>query len=232
MGICMIFGAGERVTADRVMIPAADDLVIAADGGLVWLSELTDIAATFRPVLFIGDFDSFLDREEERGFNRDSVAKLCETFGTELIPLPVVKDDTDTGAAVAEGRKRGYQTFQIYGGTGGRWDHTIANCQLLANIARNGGRGFLVGAGLCAVAIHEETVRICGKPGTGFSVFSAGGTVEGVTIRGAKYELDGAPLSDDYALGVSNSFSASPAEIGCKKGTLLIVGEFLPNDCE
>ena len=232
MGICMIFGAGERVPVDRITKPASDDLVIAADGGLVWLSELSYACVEFRPDVFIGDYDSFTDREEQKDYDSDSVAKLCEVFGTEVIPLPVVKDDTDTGVAVSEGRKRGYRELQIYGGTGGRWDHTIANCQLLAHIAKDGGRGYLVGPKLSAVAIHEESITIRGKQGATVSVFSAGGTVEGVTIRGAKYELDGAALTDDYALGVSNSFTAAETVIGCKKGTLLIVGEFLPKDCD
>ncbi len=244
MGVCKIFGAGERVPESRIGKPENGDLVIAADGGYAWLCALAASEKAFLPKLFIGDFDSadaVLDSpegteseplEEAAQKAREAVVRSCERTGTAVIELPIVKDDTDTGVCVREGLARGYRIFEIYGGTGGRWDHTLANCQLLTHIAREGGRGYLVGPTLTAFALHEGSVRIRGVKGATVSAFSAGGVVSGVTITGAKYEVNEASLADDYALGVSNSFTAEETVFSCKKGTLLIVGEFLPKDCD
>ena len=222
--VCHIFGAGERVSAEALQRPADGDLVIAADGGYSWVTELASADEAFLADIFVGDFDSAAESAAE-------IRERCGKTGTTVVELPVVKDDTDTGVCVQEGAKRGYKTFYIYGGTGGRWDHTIANLQLLTHIAREGGRGFLIGAELCATTVNAgEKITIAGKPGGHLSVFSAGGNAEGVSIRGAKYETEDVTLRDDYALGVSNSFTAPETSIACKKGTLLVTGEFLPKD--
>ena len=47
--------------------------------------------------------------------------------------------------AVEHGQS-GYNTFVIYGATGGRLDHTITNLQLLHYIANHNGTGYLADA--------------------------------------------------------------------------------------
>ena len=91
--------------------PAENDFVIAADAGLRYL-EQDEILAD----LVIGDFDTL--KEIPTGAN--------------VVRLSCEKDDTDILAAVREGIKAGYAEFHIYGGTGGRIDHTLANLQVLA----------------------------------------------------------------------------------------------------
>lgn len=240
MKTCRIFGAGERVDGSLLERPQPGDLTIAADGGIAWLSQLSQTEPAFLPNRFVGDFDSV--SEEISALRR----RLAE-FGTELTELPVVKDDTDTGAAAELAGKLGYRRIVIYGGAGGnRFDHTIANLQLLTHLARCGIAGYLVGRDgcTCAVDASQKAMVIRGAEGKSFGVFSAGGTVTGVSIYGAKYELSEGTLKDDFALGVSNSFAAKEiglkaeegaivgTRISCKKGTLLITGEFLPKDCD
>ena len=255
MGICMIFGAGERVPKERIETTGCDsvkmtpcqtdlqtecisdgircdgkDLVIAADGGMDWIrEELTFL----KPDIFIGDMDSLSENVGAEVTEDDP--KRNEQDMT-VFKLPVEKDDTDMGAAVKIGLERGYKMFYLYGGTGGRWDHTIANLQLLKHIALSGGTGFLIGPGLTATVVHADgcgSRTIClsgrGKAGRPFSLFGMG-TAEGVTISGAKYEANGVTLADDYALGVSNETKGENARIRFSKGTLLIVGDFLPCD--
>ena len=119
MGVCKIFGAGERVPESRIGKPENGDLVIAADGGYAWLCALAASEKAFLPKLFIGDFDSadaVLDSpegteseplEEAAQKAREAVFRSCERTGTEVIELPIVKDDTDTGVCVREGLARG-----------------------------------------------------------------------------------------------------------------------------
>ena len=55
--------------------------------------------------------------------------------------LPTHKDDTDMLAAIRKGLGLGYRQFQIYGGLGGRLDHTIANIQCLLFLHNRGAKG-------------------------------------------------------------------------------------------
>ena len=133
-GICYIVGAGENYGID--FSPCADDFVIAADAGFQVLEQ-----HGINMDLVIGDFDSlsFVPKHPE------------------VIPLKKEKDDTDMRAAVLEGMKAGYETFHIYGGTGGRIEHTIANMQLLAELSSGGKRGFLFGRDYIITALTNGT---------------------------------------------------------------------------
>ena len=115
MGICYIVGAGD---CTETFIPHAGDLVIAADGGI---RHLTRMGIT--PDLFVGDFDSV----SSAGNSPTVLRHPCE------------KDDTDMALALREGEERGYRDFRLYGALGGsRFDHSIANLQLLLGAAARG----------------------------------------------------------------------------------------------
>ena len=203
-GICFIMGAGEY--GERIPHPAGGDLLIAADGGY---AVCRDRGLT--PDLVLGDFDSLGYRPEDRP----------------VISLPVVKDDTDMRAAVREGWQRGYRRFSLYGGAGGRrTSHTIANIQLLAEIADRGGQGEMIGAASRFTVIRNSTFVFGADAAGDLSVFSLSDRSEGVNIRGARYELTDAVLDNLFPLGVSNSFIGQSGEVSVHRGTLLILEEF------
>ncbi len=208
---CLIFGAGDSCTRNRITEIRDGDLVIAADGGYAWTQQ-----EAIPVQIVMGDMDSLT-----------SIAppEKCMRF-------PVEKDDTDMGLAVEEGRRFGCKEYYLYGGTGGRADHTMANYQLLVSLARNGERGYLVDNRMTATAITSGTIRICGKEGAVLSVFSVDNESTGVTLAGLKYSIREATLTNSHALGVSNAFTAETAVIEVKKGTLLIIGEYLPSDVQ
>lgn len=55
------------------------------------------------------------------------------------------------------------------------------------------------------------------------SVFCHGDRAEGVTLTGLSYPLDGADLTGDFPLGVSNRrLEGRPATVSVRRGTLLI----------
>lgn len=197
--VCYIVGAGSFFGV--VPPPGAGDLVLAADGGYASCRS-----AGLEPDLLIGDFDS-LDGEPA---------------GVPIIRVPVEKDDTDTMLALKEGLRRGYRVFRIYGGTGGRPDHTVANLQALLYAANRGGRAYLYGEGFVWTAFRDGELVICGAAGAVFSVFALGGRAEGVSIEGAKYPLRGAVLEPDFPLGVSNHFEKGPVRITAESGALVV----------
>lgn len=204
---CYIVGAGERVGV--IPVPCPGDMVIAADGGHGWLTALG------REVdLVVGDFDS----------------STLPPLHPNVVCLPKEKDETDTMAALRLGRAQGYRLFHIYGGTGGRFDHTLANLQLLAWLSQRGERGYLYGDGWRATAVTDGSLTFsAGRKGT-VSVFAQSDTAKGVFLEGLRYPLSDAVLTNDFALGVSNEFTGAPARVTVGRGTLILVWE--EENCE
>ena len=198
---CWIFGAGSFHGLPEAIQPG--DFVIAADGGWRVCREL-DIT----PDLLLGDFDSLGEVPD---------------FG-HILRLPVEKDDTDMVRAVKEGLAKGEKEFHLLGGMGGRrTDHTLANMQTLAYIARHGGRGWLYGSGERFTAICDGgEIMLPAKKSGILSVFCLGADAEGVTIEGAQYPLADAALTADFPLGVSNHFTGKAVRVAVRRGCLLI----------
>ncbi len=199
-GICYVVGAGDNYGLD--FTPKAGDMVIAVDGGFQILKENGMDAD-----MVIGDFDSlqFIPQHSN------------------VIVLNTEKDDTDMWAALKEGMETGYEVFHIYCGTGGRIEHTIANIQLLAELAQEGKQGVLYGKDYVITAITNRTITFPKQMSGYVSVFSHSETAEGVYLKGLKYELDNAKMTNTYPLGVSNEFIGEESTISVKNGTLLVV---------
>ncbi|MBQ8879720.1 MAG: thiamine diphosphokinase [Clostridia bacterium] len=201
MSICYIVGAGEFYGD---LEPKENDLVIAADGGYDTLMRLN-----VRCDAVIGDMDS--------------VRRIPS--GVEKVLFPVEKDETDSYLAYLEGVKRGYSSFCLYGGVGGREDHTFANYSLLLYGIRRGHRIRLIGKSHDVFAIKNETASIRGRKGLGLSVFAIGGVARGVSVEGAKYTARDIDISPEFPIGVSNEFSSDSVRVSVSDGELLIMME-------
>ena len=200
-GICYVVGAGEF--CPRGLTPGPGDLVIAADGGFAALEGLG-----LSPDLVVGDFDSLGHRPDH----------------PHVVALPVEKDDTDMHSAIRLGWERGYRAFRLYGGTGGRIDHTLANIQSLAWLASQGGRGWLVGPDWTATVLSDGgALTLEAGRQVMVSVFCLGDRAEGVDIQGLKYGLSDGVLTADYPLGVSNSFLGGESRVSVRRGKLLVL---------
>jgi len=200
---CYIFGAG---SFDGVLTrPVPGDLVIAADGGFRYVSALG-----IEPDLVLGDFDSL----------------GTPPMHPNVMRVPAEKDDTDMMLAVKTALERGCSTLYLYGGLGGaRIDHTLANLQTLLYAARHGARAYLIGGSAVLTAIERDTLHFPAGCRGYVSIFCAGETAQGVTLRGLKYELDGAALTADMPLGVSNEFDGRSADITVADGALYVTWE-------
>lgn len=229
--VCYIVGAGPCGSLD--FVPKKEDCVIAADGGLRYLKE-----AGIHADMVVGDFDTL-------GY---------EPAHENVVKLQVMKDWTDTFVAMEKGQELGYETFVFYGCLGGKPEHTIANLQHLAWLTDRGMTGWLAGEDRIITMLkgpdmlsfppvadgeqrmeqarHQaaeegrdpETVQ--GTLGL-VSVFAHTEKAKGVTLRGLKYPLKDAELTNTFPLGISNEFTGQAAEIRVAEGMLLIV---LPRD--
>lgn len=200
MKICYIFGAGEGLP--KSLSRKKSDLVIAADAGINHLKRLG-----IKPDIAVGDFDSL-------GF-----LPVCD----EVIKHPVMKKDTDMMLAVKTGFDRGFNQFMLYGGAGGRPDHTIANIQTLTYIARRGGFGLLDLCGFTAAVIVDGELKFSDRACGSVSVFALGDKTEGVTLKGLLYPLENGTLTNEFPLGVSNEFTGKPALINAENGAALVI---------
>ena len=223
MPTCYIVGAGDFTP--RGFAPVPGDLVLAADGGYRALYSLG-----YTPDLLLGDFDSLGD--------------LPLPPDLPVLRFPARKDDTDTGLALRHGLDRGFRDFALYGCAGGRVDHLLANLQSMARVSRLGAAIRLAAPEYDAWALTgpapdapasatpaapgalapAATLTLPDRPGgTLVSVFCHGDRAEGVTLTGLSYPLDGADLTGDFPLGVSNRrLEGRPATVSVRRGTLLI----------
>lgn len=200
--ICYIVGASPDFCRDAFIFPKKKDLVIAADGGYDVLTRQGVV-----PDYVLGDFDS--------------IEKLPEH--NNIIRHPVEKDDTDTFLSYKLGSEKGYDNFVIFGGVGGRIDHTIANIQTLAHIAKAGKRGFLIGDGAILTSIYNGKIVFPNDYIGKISLFSQDGTAENVTIKGLKYETTNILLNSYTPLGVSNEFVGERAGVSVGNGCILLI---------
>ena len=201
---CVIFGAGPIADYSFVKgeLPEGGYLLIAADGGLRHTAALG-----LTPDIIIGDMDSVREEDVPPG----------------AILYPSRKNDTDMMLAVKKGLAVGAEEFFLFGGMGGRFDHTYANIQTLAYLAEHGARGWLL----------DESHRICilergelalSKEYHYLSVFAYGGVCTGVRITGAEYELEDGVLEPSFPLGVSNQHApGQQMRVSVENGSLLIV---------
>lgn len=180
---------------------------MAADGGYDYLIRLG-----LRADVVLGDFDSVTSPD------------LWDDAICEKLTYPPEKDDTDMMLAIKLGLSRGYREFAIYGGLGGRLDHTIANIQSLTYLAGEGAAGILYGDSYALTVIKDSSFTVP-KDATGMvSVFSLSDSSRKCIDQGLEIqkwmELS---LTNVFPLGVSNETTCKKGIISVGAGTLLVL---------
>lgn len=191
-----IVGAGEF--AKEKFCPDKDDVVIAADAGILYTGNRADFA--------IGDWDSL------HGCPKD----------VETLTLPVMKDYTDTGEAVDYALKNGAREIVLFGAGGGRLDHSLANLQYLAWLAERKVEASMVCPD-CTIYAMAQGGRDFFCTGKTLSVIPMRDNVT-VSISGVRYPLDKRVLpKDNPGLGVSNVVTEECAHIIVHEGVVLVI---------
>lgn len=212
-GRCIVVAAGDLTVGE--IDRTGEEFVIAVDGGLSYCGILG-----LEPDLIIGDFDSLSEKE------REAVEQLKLQIPERIIQLKREKDDTDLYAALKIGLEKGYRDFRIYGGTGGRFDHTLANIQCLLYLKNRGAAGYLIdGTGMMFV-IQNEAVHLNRSLEGTLSLFSLDREALGVFIENMKYTLKDYRMTNDFPIGISNEFIGKEAVIGVEKGALVCMIQY------
>ncbi len=202
MGKCIILCPMYEGEERSFLAKEPGDLLLCADAGLQ-KAELYG----FSPDLVIGDFDSM---------------PYPQTAECPVRVLPVKKDDTDTAVCIQAGREKGYREFRIGGGMGGRFDHTLANMQCLADCASRGEQGWLVDAKNRVTVLPPGDYAFSRMENRMISLFAWSECVEGITLKGTEWELDHAQLLQTVPLGCSNWFRSDRITLAFQKGLLVV----------
>ncbi len=185
---------------------AAGDFVVAADAGYLCCNKHGII-----PDLVVGDFDSM--RIEE-----------LDGAACEHVQLPCAKDDTDTLAAIRAGLEQGCCEFHIYGGISTDMAHSFANFQCLNFLEEHNAHGFLHTEGQVAQLVYAGSeLQFEDEINKRLSIFSLGQRACKVSLRGTKWTLDNATLSEAFPVGVSNVIIEKSAKLSVHEGKLLCI---------
>ena len=199
---CVIVGAAKIVKYPAIRkYFRKGDFFIYCDAGLSHEEKLAH-----RADMIVGDFDSSENPMRP----------------TETIVLPHIKDDTDTVYAAKEAMRRGFTDFLLVGVIGGRIDHTLGNIALLNMIASAGCTATAVDD-FSEISVVTDKAEVSGEFPY-FSLLNVTGPCRGVSIKDALYPLDGAELTTEYPLGISNEpLPGKTAVITVKEGRALLV---------
>ena len=184
------------------------DLVIAADKGA---STAFHYGCT--PAIIVGDLDSLAG----------PALQQAREYKSEIIQAPVEKDETDTELAIQIALQQGANTITLLGGLGGaRFDHTMANVQLLVGFADIPIR-IIDGPAVCWLLRGPGQCSIYGNVDDILSLLPLTAEAINIKTQGLYYPLHGETLSFGKPRGVSNQLTQSSASISLTTGLLLLM---------
>ncbi|MEK3872178.1 MULTISPECIES: thiamine diphosphokinase [unclassified Paenibacillus] len=200
--------AGGRIDPDVLQDIQADDVLIGADRGALFLVE-----HGIRPHLAVGDFDSVSPEE------LDNIKQNC----MELIACdPVDKDLTDTELAYNLALKQRPAEILMTGVIGTRLDHTLANVHMMLRGLQQQIRTDIWDKHNYITLTGSEC-RITDRGYTYVSLLPLTPEVTGITLEGFLYPLDNASLRLGQSLGISNRLTGPEGIVRVSSGLLLIM---------
>lgn len=187
--------------------------LVCADGGARHLKTLG-----ITPQLIVGDMDS-LPPETLKHFTER---------GSRISRYPREKKETDTQLALEYAWHLLPQEVRIYGGMGGRLDHTLANISLLAAGMSRGIDTKLVDE-WCEVSVVTKSTELAGMAGQTVSLFPLASPAGGIDLEGFVYPLAGGRMEIGAPYGISNLIAADRARVSVAAGSLLLVKYHQPD---
>ncbi len=178
-----------------------DDFFITADAGALFAQKLG-----LRINVAIGDFDTLSSENIE---------------ADEIIKLNCEKDYTDSFEALKLAKRRGYLEAVLFGGTGSRMDHTLANIFLL-KFAKDMGITLSICDENNIIYLTEDKITVKKKEGYHLSVVQLT-DCKGLTLSGLYYPLEKKDLALGDMIGISNEFTEDFCEVSVDRGTVLVM---------
>lgn len=182
------------------------DMIICADGGTAWARRLG-----LKPDRVMGDLDSVTPEDLE-------YIRRCSSA---VDRYPSAKDDTDTQLALKWVLEQKPREAVIWGGLGGRLDHTLSNLHSASVLTKAGIQVVFEQPGLNVYLVSERLV-LKGAEGHTVSLIVLGDKASGVTLTGFQYPLDNAELVSGWQYAISNVVLEKEACISLRSGILAV----------
>ncbi|MBE3570318.1 MAG: thiamine diphosphokinase [Bacillales bacterium] len=168
------------------------------------------------PDLAIGDFDSIQENEWKRMKQK---VRNIKKYNPE-------KDETDMELAIEYGVKQNPNIIFLFGATGGRLDHFLANISLLVNEKwSKSSIDFKIIDRQNIISVHRpkkyEIQKLPDKPYISF--LPVNGHVEGLTLTGFKYPLHNYTAKFGSTRCISNELIEEKGTFSFTSGILMMV---------
>ncbi|MCD2254490.1 thiamine diphosphokinase [Listeria marthii] len=165
------------------------------------------------PAIAMGDFDSLTTEE---------LADL-KTKVDEVLEFPAEKDETDTEIGLSWAMEQHPDVIRIFGATGGRLDHLLANLMMLTKPR------FLAAVPVVELIDRYNYIKMYTPgsytieklPDKKYVAFTTMKDVTGLTLKGFAYPLDNATYPVGSALS-SNEFVEQVGEFSFTSGMILL----------
>lgn len=176
---------------------AESNFLTAADSGAVAVHR-----AGLSTDLLVGDMDSIDDEVLEKILASD----------TQVLRLPVEKDDSDTETAVKTLCDRGFQEIILLGATGSRLDHTLGSVMLVSVTASSSAQVVLWDTNNCCRLITTGTYYLS-RTEDNVSVVPLSPDGLTLTLNGFYYPLQEETVFFGQSRGLSNIMVAQEGTI-------------------
>lgn len=210
MIINIVAGGPEELLPDLYEYNGESTVWVGVDRGVFHLLQRNII-----PAVAFGDFDSVSSEE----------LTLIEGQVKELKYFKPEKDETDTELSLNWAIDQSPNEIRLFGGTGGRLDHFMANIQLLIG-------PLLKGNPLDIVLIDKRNKVFVKGPGSYrlekenkkyISFIPATPAVKNLTLKGFKYPLENRHISFGSTLCISNELISHYGTFSFSEGILIVV---------
>ena len=204
----VIFGSGPL--NDYALVQQSlheGDFIVCCDGG-----ARHTYAMQITPDLILGDFDS----------SDSAITTHYREANVPFAVFPAEKDYTDMELAIHHALDNGASEIWIWGGTGGRMDHTLANMHVLLQALEKGVTAILADEQNTVRAMQDH-LTLEAPVGTLVSLLPADSIVTGITTTNMYYPLYGETLKAGETRGISNVMTDTRAAITAESGRLFVI---------
>ncbi|MGI6168343.1 MAG: thiamine diphosphokinase [Christensenellales bacterium] len=200
---------GDAPPKDLVKPDVAGAVVFCCDGAASWAKEYG------LPVhRLIGDMDSIHPHD---------LAYFKACADCEIMQLEPEKDQTDAHVAILQAADMGIELLRIFGGRGGRLDHSLTNVLLLLLAKRQGLERTEMVDEYGTAFLAEPVVEIEGRAGQLVSLVSLDDSARVLQTQGLYYPLHNRSLPMGDSLFVSNYMTQERAKIHLTGRVLVIL---------
>lgn len=207
MGRAAIFINGKRISKKRVLENLRkSDTILCADGGVKHV-----LAYGLVPRVIIGDQDS-TSKTIQKALG-DSVRWVKHS---------PEKDFTDFELTVSYAVKKGFDEIVVFGLSGTRFDHVLANILYLSYHTKLV-KVIIVEDFQTIYVLKKGSIELHGKKKQQVSLIPLDNKISGITTNGLKWELTNADLEFGKTIGVSNELVGGNAKIELTQGPLLVI---------